>query len=98
MWSHSSMLDNKWVRVLPHLIDSILLASAIGLTLIIQQYPIQNGWLSAKTIALVLYILFGTIALKRGKTLRLRQTAFVMALLVVSYIVAVAHAHNPWPF
>jgi uncharacterized membrane protein SirB2 len=98
MWCGSARLQQRWVRILPHIVDTTLLISAITLTILIQQYPIQNAWLSAKLIALIFYILCGTIALKRGKTPRQRKTAFVLALVTVFYILAVAQSHSPWPW
>jgi uncharacterized membrane protein SirB2 len=91
-------LQKKLVRILPHIIDTILLVSAIALTFAINQYPIQSDWLSAKVVGLVLYIVLGTIALKRGKTKTTRIGAFVLALLCVIYILSVAITHNaaPW--
>ena len=47
MLADSPQLQRRWVRIVPHLIDTVLLASAIGLTLILQQYPFVNGWLTA---------------------------------------------------
>lgn len=91
-------LQKKLVRVLPHIIDTILLTSAIALTIILSEYPLQQNWLTAKVIGLILYIGLGTIALKRGKTKAIRVTAFILALCSVTYILSVAITHNaiPW--
>ena len=98
MFIDSPLLQKKAVRVLPHIIDTLLLASAIALTITIQQYPVQDAWLSAKVAALIAYIIFGTFALKRGKTQAIRATCFVISLLIFAYIVAVARTHQaiPW--
>ncbi|WP_207061697.1 SirB2 family protein [Motiliproteus sp. SC1-56] len=94
----SSLLAQRWVRILPQLIDSALLASAISLALIIQQYPFSQGWLTAKVVALLFYIGFGTLALRRGKTKPRRQAWLVCALLTLGYILWVARTHHPWPW
>jgi uncharacterized membrane protein SirB2 len=62
------------------------------------QYPFVDGWLTAKLLALLAYIVLGTIALKRGKTRPARITAFFLALAVFAYLVAVALSHQvlPW--
>jgi uncharacterized membrane protein SirB2 len=98
MMAGSPMLQARWVRIVPHLIDTLLLASGIGLAVLIQQYPLVHGWLTAKLLALLLYIVLGTIALKRGKTRGQRIAAWIAALLVFGYMVAVAMAHDPFPF
>jgi uncharacterized membrane protein SirB2 len=97
MLAGSSMLARRWVRTLPHLVDSLLLASAIGLAAWSAQYPFDRPWLTAKVIALVAYILLGTAALK-GRTLAVRAGAFIGALATFAYIVAVALTKNPLPF
>lgn len=86
----SSMLQERWVRILPHVVDTILLASALTMVFWSGQIPFQQAWLGAKVLALFAYIVLGSIALKRGKTVQNRVLAFVAALLVFGYIVAVA--------
>jgi uncharacterized membrane protein SirB2 len=98
MIAASPLLQARWVRIVPHVIDTLLLASGIGLAVLIQQYPLVHGWLTAKLVALILYIVLGTIALKRGKTRGQRIAAWIAALLVFGYMVAVAMAHDPFPF
>lgn len=90
MLTGSRMLQQRWVKIVPHAIDTLLLASALTLAWWIGQYPFVNGWLTAKVLGLVLYIVLGTIALKRGKTKTVRVGAFFAALAVFAYIVGVA--------
>jgi uncharacterized membrane protein SirB2 len=98
MMAGSARLQARWVRVVPHVNDTLLLASGIALAVLIQQYPLVHGWLTAKLFALIAYIVLGTVALKRGRTRSLRIAAWVAALLVFGYMVAVARAHDPFPF
>ena len=98
MLADSPQLQRRWVRIIPHLIDTVLLASAIGLTLILQQYPFVNGWLTAKVLALFVYIILGSIALKRGSTKAIRATAWIVALATFGYIASVALSHDPLGF
>lgn len=94
----SAMLQRRWVRIVPHVVDTVLLASAIALAVWSSQYPLQQGWLTAKVVALVGYIGLGTVALKRGRTPAVRAGAFVGALLLFLYIVTVARTKTPLPF
>ncbi|MEH6576666.1 MAG: SirB2 family protein [Amphritea sp.] len=98
MLNASTMLTQRWVRILPHIIDTLLLTTAIALTVVLSQYPFINSWLTAKVLALLAYIVFGIIALKRGKTKTIRITALILALMSVAYIVWVARSHSPWPW
>lgn len=94
MISGSALLHSPLVRITPHVIDTILLASAICLTILIGQFPFEQGWLTAKLFALLLYILVGSIALKRGGTRKIRIFAFALSLCIVLYIVSVAYFHD----
>lgn len=98
MLQGSAMLQRRWVRVLPHLVDTVLLGSAIMLAFISSQYPFAQAWLGAKVVALLLYIVLGIIALKRGRTLRTRALAFGGAVLTFAYIVLVAVTRQVIPF
>ncbi len=90
MMKSSSLLQNRWVKVVPHINDTILLIAAIILVIVTAQYPGPTTWINIKIIALIIYIILGTIALKRGKTMRVRVIAFVSAVLIFVFIFDVA--------
>lgn len=96
MLRSSPLLQARLTKVLPHLVDTVLLLSAIWLAVAIQQYPLVDGWLTAKVLGLIAYILLGTVALKRGPTLAIRLAAWIGALLVFGYIVLVAMTKELW--
>jgi len=98
MIAASPLLQARWVRIVPHVIDTLLLASGIGLAVLIQQYPLVHGWLTAKVLGLIAYIVLGTVALKRGRTPGIRLVAFCGALVAFAYIVAVAMTKSVLPF
>lgn len=93
-----ALLQRTWVKVLPHVIDTVLLTSAILLAIMIAQYPGVHGWLTAKVVGLLAYIGLGTVALKRGPTRHVRVAAWICALLVFGYIVSVAITRDVLPF
>lgn len=97
MLQDSPRLGQRWVRTLPHLIDTVLLASAVTLAIWSVQYPLAQPWLTAKVGALLLYIVLGSVALKRGRSKGIRATAFLAALATFAYIVSVALSKNPLP-
>ena len=80
----------RWINILPHLIDTMLLISAVYLMVLSGQYPFAQSWLTAKVCALLIYIGFGTMALKRAKTKQGQLAALIVALVVFCYIGAVA--------
>jgi len=95
MLADSPWQRNAVLRYLPHAVDTVLLTTALMLTTVIHQYPFSTGWLTAKVVLLVAYVVLGSIALKRGRTKRIRVAAFVAALATVGFLVTVARAHHP---
>jgi uncharacterized membrane protein SirB2 len=96
MFADSPRLNAKLTRIVPHVVDTVLLASAVGLMFVIHQYPFAQGWLTAKLLGLVLYIVLGTIALKRGSTKAIRGIAFFAAVAVFVWIFMTARMRMPW--
>jgi uncharacterized membrane protein SirB2 len=94
MLAESPLLRRRWVKTAPHLIDSLLLGSAIWLAVWSHQYPGPQPWLTAKLVALIAYILLGSVALKYGRTKGVRALAYVGALATFGYIVTVAVTKN----
>ena len=90
-------LQLTWVRFVPHVIDTVLLASALWLAWQLGADG-TRGWLWAKVVALLVYIVLGSIALKRGKTRSVRIVAFIAALATFGYIVSVAITKSPLGF
>src|SRR5487761_2099102 len=85
----------RWVRsrlakTLPHVVDSVLLLSAIALAWQLRLDPLTTPWLMAKIIGLLAYIVLGMFALRPGRPWPVRATAWVLALLTFAYIVSVA--------
>jgi len=95
MLRSSPLLNARATRIVPHVVDTVLLASAIALALRSAQYPLVHAWLSAKVLALLVYIVLGSIALKYAKTWRVRVFSFGLALAVFLYIVLVAVTRSP---
>lgn len=86
----------KWVRIVPHVIDTLLLGLGVILAVRLSISPF-SGWLAAKLVGLLVYIGFGVLTM-RASTRGLQLTGFVGALLAVSYIFAVAFSRSAWPF
>ena len=83
------------LRYLSYTIDTVLLTAAMMLVTIVHQYPFVQGWLTVKVCLLVVYVVLGTFALKRGRTPRTRLTCFIAALGVYGFIASVAVEHHP---
>ncbi len=84
----------RWLRVAPHVNDTVLLSAAVALALMSHQYPVAQSWLSAKVVALLLYIGLGGLALSPRATRRTRLIGLVGALACVSYILGVARTRS----
>lgn len=89
------LLEKKLVRVLPHIIDTFLLVFALWLLTMV---PFSHAWLGAKLIGLVVYIIFGMLALKRCTTKNCQYMSFVAAITVFAWIGSVAISRQPLGF
>jgi uncharacterized membrane protein SirB2 len=96
--SGSPLLQRRWVRIVPHVNDSLLLAAAVWMAVILHQYPGTHAWLTAKLAGLIAYIALGVLALRFARTRRAQLASWIAAQLVFAYIVAVALTHDPLPF
>lgn len=90
MLRDSPMLRQRWVRVAPHIVDTALLASGVVVAVAWRFSPLQQHWLMAKIVALVVYISLGMVALRFGRTRGVRFGAWLLGLLTFAYIVSVA--------
>jgi uncharacterized membrane protein SirB2 len=92
------LLQHRAAKVLPHIIDTLLLSSAIAMLVYLQLSPLAQPWLYVKIIALLLYIGLGMVALRFGRTKKIKVSAWLSALLTAGYIVSVAYSKSPWGF
>jgi uncharacterized membrane protein SirB2 len=95
MMAGSPLLGSRVLRFLPMAVDTVLLTTALMLTTVIHQYPFTTGWLTMKVVLLVVYIGLGTVALRPGRSKRVRVTACFAALATVGFLVTVARTHSP---
>ena len=84
-----------WLRVTPHVVDTLLLATGVPLALIIRQYPFVDAWLTAKLMALIAYIAAGHLAVRRARSARAKIAAWGSGIVLILYIFAVAMSHDP---
>lgn len=89
-WSMAAPL-----RYLSYTIDTVLLTAALMLVTTLRQYPFVHAWLTTKVLLLVVYVVLGSFALKRGATPMVRLRCYVAALAVYLFIASVARAHDP---
>ncbi len=83
----SPKLQTRFMRIVPHIIDTILLLCGL---IMAASIGFNHGWLHAKIAGVILYILVGTYAIKRGPTPAKRAAAAVLAVLIFAYVVGVA--------
>ena len=89
MLRDSTLLRQRWVRITPQVVDTVLLVSAIVLAVQLRYSPMEQPWLMAKIIALVIYIAVGLVALRFGSSKRVRLSAWLLGLFIFMYIVSV---------
>ena len=91
----SPALQQKWLKIVPHVIDTVLIGLGFAMVSQVDMALFANGWLTAKLVGLVAYIGFGVFAIKRGKTNQIKAFAATAAVVVFLYIFGVAKAHHP---
>lgn len=96
-WSvhESPRLQRRWVKVGPHLVDTVLLAAGVTLMVMLRAWPMQHPWLAAKLVGLVAYSVIGTLAAKRGRTPTIRAISSLRAIAIFVYIAGAAMNHHP---
>jgi len=94
----SPRLAARWVRIAPHVVDTGLLLSGIALAVLLRLAPGENAWLATKLALLLVYIAAGMLALRRGRTRRIRAAALAAALAAYGLILASALTHRPLGF
>jgi uncharacterized membrane protein SirB2 len=92
----AAWVRGRAARTLPHAVDTVLLLSALTMAWMLRLTPTAAPWLAAKIAGLLLYIGLGMLALRPGRPPAVRAAAWVAALLVFGWIVAVALTKNPW--
>ena len=95
MMADSALLGHKAVRIAPHVVDTVFLITGIALVMQLALPVLQSPWLLAKFAGLIVYVLLGAIALRRGSTMAIRRVAFVGALSAFAYIVGAAVSKSP---
>ncbi|MCX7150523.1 MAG: SirB2 family protein [Rhodocyclales bacterium] len=94
----SPLMNARWIKVLPHINDTILLIAALSLAVMSEQYPFVVGWVTAKVLGVIAYIILGSLALRAGSTRPMRIVCWLAALVVFGWIVSVALMRQPMGF
>ncbi|CAI0848854.1 Invasion gene expression up-regulator, SirB [Serratia entomophila] len=98
-WRKSAIMNQRWIKIAPHLNDTLLFVSGIALVATFGLYPLlgMDSWLTEKLFGVIIYILLGYVALgKKTKSRKLRVTAFVLALGGLYLIIKLATTKIPF--
>jgi len=98
MWRGIVIQSRMWKRILPDIIDSLLLMSGASLAYILGFAPWYDSWLLIKLIAVLVYIGLGFMALRELESLWLKRMYFILSLLTAMYVIAIAHSKLIFPW
>ncbi len=98
MIRESPLLNARWIKVLPHINDTVLLVAALSLAAMSDQYPFVVGWVTAKVLGVIAYIILGALALRDASTRRMRIACWLASMAVFGWILSVALSRNPAGF
>lgn len=96
MLARSPHANHSVLRYASYAIDTTLLTAALMLVSIL--HPLGQTWLRVKLLLLVVYVVLGMLALKRGRTRTVQVACYILALAVFAFLVSIARAHDPWGF
>ncbi len=88
---------SRFFHRLIHTVDTLLLICGVSLAMMLSLNPLVISWLGAKIIALFLYVVIASLAIRLGKSFRVRLLAFVFSQAIFSYMVIVAITKSAWP-
>jgi len=94
----SPLAQMRAVRIAPHVVDTLFLATAITLSLMAEEGSLSPAWFSAKIIGLVMYILLGMVAMRSAPSIRQSLPAFIVAVAVFAWVATVARTKSPLGF
>jgi uncharacterized membrane protein SirB2 len=94
----SRLMNKKWIKIIPHIIDTALLSCGLFMAFILGLTLSNSAWLMAKMIALLAYITFGMITLRFAKTNALRSISYGLAIACFGYMLLVAKTRMVIPF
>ncbi|MDK9703294.1 MAG: SirB2 family protein [Sulfuritalea sp.] len=90
MMRESPLLGARWIKVLPHVNDTVLLAAALSMAAMSGQYPFVVDWVTAKVLGVIAYIILGALALRDASTRQMRVVCWLASMAVFGWIVSVA--------
>jgi uncharacterized membrane protein SirB2 len=95
LFGQAGFMQQRWVKIVPHVNDTVLLVSGFLLAVQIGQYPLVDAWLTAKLLALVLYIVLGLMVFRFARSRTQQIGYWLAAIAMLIYIIGVAIRHNP---
>jgi len=98
-WRDSAMMQKRWVKITPHVNDTLLFLTGIALVVMFKFYPLlsMDSWLTEKLFGVIIYILLGYVALgKKTKGWTERWLAFALALGCLYLIIKLATTKIPF--
>ena len=94
--SGATWVQSRMAKTLPHIIDTVLLLSALTLAWMLSLTPANAPWLMAKVVGLVAYVALGVIAMRPTRSRRVRVAAWLAAMATAGWIVSVAITKSAW--
>ena len=93
--SGSDLYQNRAMKIVPHTVDALFLATGIWLIMMLDMNPLQHPWLLAKFAAIFAYVGLGMVAFRFGRTPQIRSLAFIGALMAFAFVVGAALIKSP---
>jgi uncharacterized membrane protein SirB2 len=94
----SGLSQLRLTKTVPHVVDTLFLASGVALVFTIHQYPLTTAWLTAKIAGLLAYIVLGMFAMSAKAPRTWQITSFIAAISTYAWIYSVARTKSALGF
>ena len=93
--ANSVQLQKKWVKISPHIIDTLLLTIGVVMAVQYSINPVEQLWLGEKLLAIIAYIFTGYYTLKVARNKPMQIIGYLGAMGWVMLIVRLAMTREP---
>ncbi|KGJ91056.1 SirB2 family protein [Thalassotalea sp. ND16A] len=90
LMTNPDKLKQKWLKICPHVIDTLLFTLGIIMMVTYSLYPGQVDWMTEKLVAVVAYIFTGYYTLKLARNNTMRVIGYLGAMGWVILVARIA--------
>lgn len=87
--------DKKWLKIVPHILYTLILLTALGLLGTLKLNPFEHTWVMHKILGFVCYVALGALAYKYARNNGMRMLGYIGAIAWLLITVNIAITKTP---